>query len=332
MSVTPAATKTRVSWVDILKGVAIILVVGQHCIDFLESVGWEWGPLTLVFAAIGTVRMPAFFFAAALFFGANLTRPWSFVLARRVAPMLYLFALWSLIRAAYLTVGPWPLDPDIDPGAFALTIFVDPRSSMWFVYALAFYFTAVRATSALPHRIGWVLAVLFSAPFLLGSVTTGNWGWDNIFKMYVFFYAGVHLKAWLMQVSDRLSWWMVATPAAVWAVLLGLSYVLFRALATPLLPFIIVAGLCAVVIASILVARRFQLRWLQAVGLQTLPVYLLHVYPLAIGATLLGALAPSPYAVPVAFVMLTALAVAVSYGVWLPLRHVPGLFSAPWSR
>ena len=61
-----AVPKSRETWIDVAKGMAIILVVLFHASTFMDEIGLagSWGRLAV---SMDTFRMPLFFFTAGIF-------------------------------------------------------------------------------------------------------------------------------------------------------------------------------------------------------------------------------------------------------------------------
>jgi threonine dehydratase len=102
----------RQRWADVAKGLCIVLVVLWHVTrkDYLQlpldpslPVAGAWGRFSEVLLP---VRMPLFFLISGLFAARQLDRPWPRVWSDRVAPLLYLFVLWTLVHTLVLRLAP----------------------------------------------------------------------------------------------------------------------------------------------------------------------------------------------------------------------------------
>src|SRR5690606_5935605 len=91
-----ASSPARETWVDVAKGGAIVLVVLFHAALFLDDVGlaWLWPRAG---TALDTFRMPLFFSTAGLFAAKTLALDLRTVLRRRVARLVWVYVLWSLV-------------------------------------------------------------------------------------------------------------------------------------------------------------------------------------------------------------------------------------------
>lgn len=330
-----AAARVRVTWVDLLKAVAILLVVVQHFNDLTVMRDWEWQPLDVGSSAMRTIRMPAFVFASGLFFGGNFRRPIGFVVVRKVLPMLWLYVVWSVLYVGFrVTVGKAVGDADAPELSQVLHIFEHPQTYLWYVYALALYFLVAWVSSKAPAWVGWLVACAISLPFLANLVTTGMWGWDRILSFYAFFWAATQLMPWLrgLPAPGSGTLWSVAGAGVVWAGVTAVEIKVAHSVNTVVFPLVAAVA----VFGCVQAARCLDTctgRWVDAlrwVGQNTLPVYVLHMFVLELLGPLLPHLPRSP-AVVVALLLVSVIgAVGASFLLWVPLRRVPGLFQAPW--
>lgn len=195
------AARSRVAWVDIAKGWCIVLVVMMHSAIGVGLAIGDTGWLHSVVAFARPFRMPDFFLVAGLFASRAIELPWRVFLDRRVIHFLYFYALWVLItllaKAGVLEIAT--------PASFLkayLWSFVEPFSSMWFIYILPFLFLAARLTRTIPR--GMVLAAAFvlhvaAATFpddniyAMGSFMSG-WTVLDSFTLYLLFFLVGHFQ------------------------------------------------------------------------------------------------------------------------------------------
>jgi len=104
------ADNKRLDWVDMAKGLSIILVVMMYA---AASVGEDTGRIGAFHWAIAFAtpfRMPEFFLISGLFLSQVIDRPWRAFADRRVVHYLYFYALWALIHIVF-KVGLLATDP-----------------------------------------------------------------------------------------------------------------------------------------------------------------------------------------------------------------------------
>jgi uncharacterized membrane protein YcfT len=325
-------------WADTAKGACIVLVVLWHVTrkDYLElpwhvgvPVVGAWGELSVLLLP---VRMPLFFVISGLFAARQLDRPWRQVLTGRVAPLLYVFVLWTVVHSAVLQATPG-FDTAVANGPLDLLVQLTiTPGNLWYLLALASYVVVARGTRAHPHlTLAGALLLSAVASTLAPSLPGNRYG---LLANLVFFLLGTRLthlrvpgQRWLLTLTAG---FVVA--AALWQLqVLGNSWFGFR-------PVLGLIGLSAGATASMGLARLPRVGpVLAALGRQTLPIYVLHL-PLVALAHLVSVhavsgraagslvLAASYPAVLTAVVVITCLAlhrllVAVGAG---------RLFTAPW--
>src|ERR1700758_4137761 len=88
--------------VDVVRGIAIVLVVLEHTNQGVFNRGW-WGRPAMgihLDSAIYSFHMPAFFFASGIFVNASIAKrgPWQFTLTK-LKTLIYPYVLWSFIFA-----------------------------------------------------------------------------------------------------------------------------------------------------------------------------------------------------------------------------------------
>ena len=285
----PAAGQPhRAQWADAAKGVCIILVVGWHVVvkDYL-LIDWHvglpvpglWGTLGELFLPL---RMPLFFTISGLFAANAVQRPWRTVARSRIAGFLYLYAVWLLIHSAVLAAAP-DLPTDRATSALGLLeqLTITP-SNLWYLYALALYFTLAKATRRVPRVLVVVPAAVLSAVAAAGLLATpGNRA--GLYQNLVFFLAGLylrpHIQRWAATASRRR---LVLTSGAYALALAAMA----AAGAQRWLGVWPAVSVVAVALGITAAAR--LTRWptlsdrLTTLGRITLPVYVIHMPVLAL--------------------------------------------------
>ncbi|WP_435205652.1 acyltransferase family protein [Micromonospora sp. bgisy143] len=273
----------RVQWADAAKGVCILLVVGWHIVvkDYLR-IDWHVGvPVPGLWGTLGEqllpLRMPLFFTISGLFAANAVHRPWRAVARGRIAGFLYLYALWLLIHTAVLAVTPdFPTDRATSVVGLLAQLTVTP-SNLWYLYALALYFTLAKAARRLPSWLVVVPAAVLSAVTAAGLLAApGNRA--GLYQNLVFFLAGLYLRSPIQR------WAATATRRRL--VLTGGAYALAlaaMAAAGAQRWFGVWPAVSVVAVAFGVTAAARLVRWpalgdrLAALGRVTLPVYVIHL-------------------------------------------------------
>lgn len=256
----------RIEWIDVAKGVSIVLVVFYHVLMFAELQGI---PVSGLYAELNAplryIRMPLFFTVSALLLGsASGMSPPAFV-TKWVLPSLWVLVVWNLI---YAVIG------DAD---FGLDELVTPYGHLWFLCAL------------IAFRLAWLGLDRVRLPALAVAAGLSFWIlWEPIAGMnllarnvlaYAFFFLaaawyGRPIAAWI----TRNQWLSFALGAVGTAISWKLSFRFG----------VSVAGVGMLWAASSLIARMRlpcdALRWL---GRHSLEVFLIHyalLLPLVLAA------------------------------------------------
>ena len=314
--------RSRIEWMDVLRGASIVLVVFNHAVLFagtsaLGAPEAAW----VVNAVFAPMRMPLMVFLSGLLVASSIARGRRRYVAGKVRRVLYPYLVWSAIALALLfglgiregfvggvtahTVTLWDL----------LLPLYDPVEHLWFLYDLFLFYVIALVTPRVSPL--WIAAGALAA-----AAFVPDFGARRFFLLLVFFMIGVwfsqHVGALERTLARRWVVWGCGALAAATVVAavagVGLRY---TALSAPL-----AAGGIGI---AILVARRVgstrMLRPLRAVGRDSLVYYIVHWWPTSAGVAL-GLLSGSSW------ISLTAgCALGLGGGVvtvWL-LRRLPAL-------
>jgi uncharacterized membrane protein YcfT len=322
-----SSTTQRIAWPDAARGLAIILVVLHHSIQYTFEAGMaapEWVALTEFFR---TLRMPLFFAAAGLFAGKWVRAPWRDMLRAKVLLFAWVFVLWVLLR--WVVFNAIPRD-NIETGWRNILLHIVWPTGGWFIFALAIFFVVAKATARLDARIQLAVAAAVSIVWFGGVIEIRSLAWDGVCLFYVFFLFGCYWRQWLLTTVDKLRWPIGVGAVSLWCgVYLALDALgLVDALG---LSFILrVLGLAAGIVLAVLLSR---VTWLRSLGQETLPIYMVHsliIYAVASAVLALGGPAWAGVQVwlPPAMAVL-ALAASLAVGRLAPRTGAGWLFATP---
>ena len=282
----------RATWMEPTKGLAILLVVGYHSTLYLQAEGMDV-VLGRAKAAFELFPMPAFFLIAGMFAARQKAFTLRALWRRRLLQLVYLYVVWSIIRALfYLTIpglnGELGELSATDPRA-VLLLLVWPSSSYWFLWALCLftlvYWGVARAPAWAQLAGSGVVSVLFSARW----VEVPNLGWNRVGALFFFFVLGAVASGRIRAA--------VARAEPVHLVLATAGFLLVSALIAlgwRWVPPVVLAGQLLAVAAGVQLCRlliRFRVfGFLSRVGTDSLRLYLLHLYVIVPAAALLGSL------------------------------------------
>ncbi len=268
----------RILWIDIARGIGIILVVfghvligfsAQHPLDFSAR-------LAAVEYAIYTFHMPLFFVLAGLNVERSLAKGQAHFLQNKLWTIGYPYILWSLIQGCIQVLLPHMIHTP-HAAMTLLTILWRPIDQFWFLYVLfvchlvAWVFKANR----------WILSSLAVAS-ILGVSWISNGLFSAVAHMFPFYIVGIFL-------SDKLLKWNPSASVSAAVAMAGMSFFFvcshFGAAFSKLQPYdrpslpAALAGICLVIfISHFLVRTSEHLSGLfLCLGQASLTIYVLHV-------------------------------------------------------
>ncbi len=275
----------RVDWVDVAKGICIVMVVMMHSTLGVENAAGATGWMGYAVEYARPFRMPDFFLIAGLFLASRIDAPWRLYLDRKVLHFVYFYVLWLSIQFGFKAPG---LAADLGWGGLVreyLLAFVEPWGTLWFIYHLALFLVVARLLKSVPWPLVWLAAAgLEIAPIHTGSILI-----DEFAGRFVYFYTGYvfapHVFRFAKEVrADSL---LALTGLALWATINGL-FVFNGYGDLPLVSLILgmVGALAIVAIASLIAPSlpSAPLRWL---GEHSIVVYLAFFLPMAVSRTIL---------------------------------------------
>ena len=202
--------RKRVEWLDVARGIGIILVVMGHAerglVNAHIATGQAWPTFDL---AIYTFHMPLFMLLAGVNVRSSLARGRGDFVRTRLRTIAYPYVLWSLIQGTLLVLlsgvingkGEW---------SKLLMIGWKPISPFWFLYALMVYVLLVAVVGLRPRVLIPLAAV--------GLIASGFIQDENIIHeiayMLSFFVIGA-------LASDAIKQW---APASYWMAIFALLW------------------------------------------------------------------------------------------------------------
>jgi len=213
---TAAMSDGRVAWVDIAKGICIILVVMMHTTLGLEKSAGSTGWMHHVVEFAKPFRMPDFFMISGLFLAMTINRPWRLYLDRKVVHFFYFYCLWLVIQLA--VKAPFKIAEGytlIDIGRTVIISTIQPFGTLWFIYMLPVFFVITKLFKAYPWQLFGVAIVLQILPVdtspiwpqmiaHLGIISVDD-HWvliDEFCSFYVYFLAGYLFAQRLFDIAE----------------------------------------------------------------------------------------------------------------------------------
>lgn len=267
----------RMDWMDVSKGLGIILVVLGHSERGLLSSGiapasWKFGLDFYLY----TFHMPLFMFLAGLNVPHSLrVGPRDFLL-RKLLTVAWPYVLWSVVFGTATTLLGSLTN---NPGSFSdiAKIAWQPISPFWFLYSIFLYYGLVAITG--PRAI--LLLPLSIATFGLGLLFVNDSLLQQTFHFLIFFVMGVFFAPRLVTLSIEPKWWVEFSAIVAWfAVTTGIAtpsnhdYFSFWGLPSAVL------GIVFVVMLSLKLNGMLR-SILAELGKASMPIYVMHVFATA---------------------------------------------------
>ncbi|WP_019906014.1 acyltransferase family protein [Methylobacterium sp. 77] len=323
----------RLAWVDVAKGLCIVLVVMMHStLGTGHEMGGE-GFLHTVVTFAKPFRIPDFFLLSGLFVGRVIDRDWRLFADRRVIHFAYFYGLWVLIQSA---VKYGQIVDGAGPGAFLAHLahaLVEPYSTLWFIYLLAVFSVLTKLLRGLhPALLLGGAALLQSIPLEGQSELV-----TEFCGRYVWFVAGYLFAARIFRFADLVQGHPRAAIGglAAWALANGLfaftatGSETFPTLASLPVVSLVLGGAGALAIvatgALLTIAGGPVTVALRACGERSIVIYLAFFLPMAATRTLIvktGAITD----IGLASLVVTIVAVVVPLVIERVVRHTPLVF------
>ena len=316
---TPAP---RVGWPDVAKGICILLVVLWHVVTKVAVGIPGAGPVTdawvMLNAQLLPLRIPLFFLVSGMFAARAVLDVDGGSWRRRAGRLSLLYLVWVLIQTVVLALAPEFDTARATDGWELLAQLTISPTNLWYLLALAVYLVVGRATRGLPATV--VLPVAFVIAAVAGAGVLPDLGnlWQLVQNLF-FFLVGLRLRAVVERFATRSGVGVLLALAAGYGGALAVVSVLGIRLVPGTWPLLCLIAVAFGVSLSVLLDRHIEvvarpLRW---IGRRTLPIYVLHMMPLALIDAGLHAAGwrATPVLEAVGPIALTAVVIAICLGV-----------------
>jgi uncharacterized membrane protein YcfT len=317
------------AWVDAAKGSCILLVLAFHAGVMLEGRGRSVDGLYTLQETLGYALMPLFFFCSGLWAARG---PWPALIGKRLAPLLYVFLLWTTLR---WILHPWVSDllgSRSEPlWTHVLQALIFPPGELWFLWALAVFTMLLKAAERLPTGLVTAVAAIPAFLVLSRAITLPSLAHYHAVENFVVFYLAAQLRPRVLAHVAGARLGGTFALGAGFFILAGLALVstgfVKGALGSAATAVGVLAGLR---LARPLAGAPLLGPVLALLGRLSLPVYLTHVILLALLMNLTGEL--SGLAGTLAAILLTVPAAAggVLFGLLAPHLGLGVLFAPPF--
>lgn len=273
----------RIAWLDLVKGISIILVVYYHFIIGPYNRGLSQGMLDKnIFDSINhfitynlaPLRMPLFFLVSGYLSKSAIDKPWSAVFTSRVSLYIYLFVIWGIVhRAIVFLLGIDTSDFIILKSNYAestlefLTLTLIGASSLWYLYALALYFCICKFFNS--YRVTCIIALIICS--VASKSLPLIFPYKNMIYCVFFYAVGVFYGEKLFSLFESLKWKSLYYLAPALLVLTYLRFINFSHYFLESVVFVLLA-----IFTLMYLSKLFRFRLLNKIGKNTLAVYIFH--------------------------------------------------------
>lgn len=281
---------SRIEWIDVAKGVAIMMVTAFHANMVVEWSQVDTGFSKNLHSFLSSFRMPLFFTVSGLFAKSSVKGSWPSLWNRRLETYIWLFLLWS--TAFWLFANVFPLENDPTFGTEIedlLKAILRPIAFIWFLWCLAVFFVVTKLTYKINSRImlpslvalsiaGFMLRQSPPQQGLLGFIQ-GSLAYINALSYLIFFWAASRYGNFIVSAVP-------ASPKSI--ALLVLAFTLCRYGSLKIEPAVLrslltLMAACAGVLLLLSASRGCSVffpkigDYLRAVGARTVPLYVLQI-------------------------------------------------------
>jgi uncharacterized membrane protein YcfT len=263
----------RLEWVDVAKGICIVLVVLMHSTLGVEKATGSETWLHPFIDWARPFRMPDFFLISGLFLASRIDRPWRAYLDTKVVHFAYFYVLWLTIQFTLKAPGMIAEQGAVQTLESYLVSFIEPFGTLWFIYLLAVFFVATKLMRGVAP---WLVFTGAAALHMLAP-QTGFTLPDEFASRFVFFYTGYALAPLVFRLASDIASCpraLVAGLLLVWAA--AEAAAVYSGVADmPVLELVVsYIGIGAVVALSVILTGTASGRVLGYCGLHSIAIYL----------------------------------------------------------
>lgn len=212
----------RSTYFDVVKGIAIALMVLGHCID--QANGWAWVTSGAsshdgLWRVIASFHMPLFMLVSGYFYSHSLARHGAWrVLRQRALGLLVPSTLWSVLFIGLCYAVYYGLYDGVKTPQMHAYLY-RPVPALWFLWALFFSSVVVAVVRLWAKDSPWVHGAIIVATLCLPNVLFS----PEVFSVHPFFV----LAYYIGQHRERVACWIEGRLRGIALVAIGLYALLY---------------------------------------------------------------------------------------------------------
>ena len=282
----------RMPWVDMAKGLSIILVVMMYAAYNTGKYTGQVGFLHYIIGFATPFRMPEFFLISGLFLSQVIDRPWRRYADRRIVHYFYFYAVWAFIMIA-LKTGIFARAPIDMMHELGNAIF-DPYGVLWFIYMLGVF--GLTTKLLWQFRVPSYVVIPLAAALQMAQIQSPSYVVTQFAGYFAFFYIGFvaaplvfRLVAWTNRhvalALGGLALWALTDGLLVYSqghAILPSETQMGLAAIPPLHFTLAILGAAALCVMGGLLSKLAFMEWLRWLGEHSLVVYVAFTIPMSL--------------------------------------------------
>lgn len=184
--------KKRIKWIDISKGIGILLVIYGHALGGImnSNVSISTDSLKIPYDIIYGFHMPLFFFLSGIFAVRWVRRAWKLALKQKIFSLVVPYFSWTIITGTIMAFAQSVTNSGLGIKDMVMSP-IAPFSEYWFLYVLFIVFIVYYLGERLIGS-NWLLVVSFLF-FLLRPFIYKVWIFDAFSMNFLFFMLGTQV-------------------------------------------------------------------------------------------------------------------------------------------
>ena len=272
----PIRETDRIVWVDIARGICMVLVVVMHFDEVLYGnivthniAGSAWDFIT---SAARPARIPTFFLISGILASSSLNRPLHSIADKRMYLQYYVFTIWSAPQLLLLYYIFTPFDSSVSKEFFQHLVLNQlwPSTTIWFLYALVIFFAI-----SYMFRSKRFLALAFGVCGFFFAETFESTVVNQMLRSLPFYLVGSYFPETIKNLAKSASIKSLLIALILYPLTVIPIFVFGPKFPGVWLPASICGAILIIIISKILSNCRIS-KLLQYIGKRTLPIYVMH--------------------------------------------------------